>query len=227
MKSEQAIRVYVVAGFEALHTGLVAAITGARDMSLLGSASTLEQMLDDDSIRDADVIVLEAQSINRAQMAVVSHRLREWLPGMRVLFLGSDSDSRSISPEDIPVYMTINTIGFLKMEGAVERMLQAIRLIASGSFVCETDLIKRILTRLTQWASYSPDEGAGHLSEREAEVLGLVAMGRSNKEIAQELFLSEGTVKVHVNHIMTKLGLERRTELVRFAITKGFVPTDD
>ena len=58
-------------------------------------------------------------------------------------------------------------------------------------------------------------------------MLGLVAMGRSNKEIAQELFLSEGTVKVHVNHIMTKLGLERRTELVRFAITKGFVPTDD
>ena len=64
----------------------------------------------------------------------------------------------------------------------------------------------------------------GNLSGREVEVLTLVAQGRSNKEIAEELFVSQGTVKIHVSHIMTKLGLDRRTELVRFALASGLAP---
>ena len=59
------------------------------------------------------------------------------------------------------------------------------------------------------------------------EVLGLVARGFSNKEIAQDLFLSEGTVKAHVSHIMAKLGVDRRTDLVRYALTTGLIPLGD
>jgi DNA-binding NarL/FixJ family response regulator len=55
-------------------------------------------------------------------------------------------------------------------------------------------------------------------------VLGLVARGYSNKEVAHELFLSEGTVKAHVSHIMAKLSVDRRTDLVRFALSTGLIP---
>jgi DNA-binding NarL/FixJ family response regulator len=102
-----------------------------------------------------------------------------------------------------------------------------VRLVASGTFVCETDLIRHILTRLTQWASYSADDAGRNgqqLSEREKEVLTLVARGQANKEIAQELFLSEGTVKAHVSHIMAKLAVDRRTDLVRYALSTGLIP---
>jgi len=221
------IRVYVVAVFEPLHAGLASAISEAADMKLAGAASSLEEMVSDDAYRDADVIVMDVQAINRSQVPLFYQRIGEWMPSMKMLFLGTELDARAISPDDIPTYMGLHTIGFIQMEGSVDRLLQAIRLVASGSFVCESEVIKRILTRLSQWASYSGSDGSDQLSERELEVLALVARGRSNKEIAQDLFLSEGTVKVHVNHIMTKLGLERRTELVRFAITKGVVPLED
>ncbi len=90
------------------------------------------------------------------------------------------------------------------------------------------DVIRHILTRLSKLATYSETpEDAGPLSEREVEVLQLVAQGRSNREIARELFLSEGTVKIHVSHIMSKLALDRRTELVRYALSKGLVPLED
>src|SRR5438132_528559 len=83
---------------------------------------------------------------------------------------------------------------------------------------------KSILLRLSQWASYSPYEPAGQLSEREREVLKLVATGCSNRDIAQQLFLSEGTIKAHVSHIMTKVGVERRGELIRYALGNGVSP---
>ena len=221
------LRVYVVAMFEPLHAGLASAISEAADMKLAGAASSLDEMASDDAYREADVIVMDVQAINRSQVPLFYQRIGEWMPSMKMLFLGTELDARAISPDDIPTYMGLHTIGFIQMEGSVDRLLQAIRLVASGSFVCESEVIKRILTRLSQWASYSGSDGSDQLSERELEVLALVARGRSNKEIAQDLFLSEGTVKVHVNHIMTKLGLERRTELVRFAITKGLVPLED
>jgi DNA-binding NarL/FixJ family response regulator len=108
-------------------------------------------------------------------------------------------------------------------------MLDAIRLVSSGTFVCEIELIRHILTRLSQAAIYSPDDdqNGSHLTEREMEVVTLVTRGLSNKEIAQELFLSEGTVKAHVSRVMSKLGVDRRTDLVRHALSSGLVPMDD
>jgi DNA-binding NarL/FixJ family response regulator len=125
--------------------------------------------------------------------------------------------------------MRLHTLGFLMKDGPVARMFDAIRLVNSGTFVCETNLIRHILVRLAQAAAYSAEhDGNGqNLSDREMEVLTLVTKGMSNREVAQDLFLSEGTVKAHVSHIMGKLNVERRTDLVRHALTTGLVPLDD
>jgi DNA-binding NarL/FixJ family response regulator len=144
-----------------------------------------------------------------------------------VLFLGSIEDGLSISPEDVPAYMSMGGVGFVYKTGGVSRLLDATRVIAAGGFVCETDVIRRILTRLINWTSDQWSSVNGELSNREMEVLGLVARGRSNKEIALELFVSEGTVKAHVSHIMSRLGVERRAELVRYALTSGLVEVTD
>lgn len=225
---EDTVKVYIVVDFEPLRAGLVPAISSAPDIEVVGSVASLDEMARDGGFREADVLLVDAAAMTRADMPQVQKRIAEWLPALRVLFLGTPEDARDLNPDDIPTYMSIGTIGFLYKAGDTTRLQEAIRLVSSGGFVCEADLIKRILTRLSQWASLPGDDTrADNLSDREMEVLTLVAQGRSNKEIARELFISEGTVKAHISHIMGKLGAERRTELVRYALTSGLVQLPD
>jgi DNA-binding NarL/FixJ family response regulator len=216
------IGVFVVSDFEPLRLGLEEAITRASDLNLVGSAEKLEEMIRSGGVQNADVIIIDTPALNRANMPNVYRGVSEWFPALRVLFLGSIEDGLAISPEDVPAYMSMGTVGFIYKTGGIERLLDATRVIAGGGFVCETEVIRRILTKLISWTT-DPAAANGELSAREIEVLNLVARGRSNKEIALELFVSEGTVKAHVSHIMSKLGMERRVELVRYALTAGLV----
>lgn len=222
-------KVCVVSPFEPLRLGLVQTIKETPDLEVVGEAYDLADLVAKTAFRTAEVLVVDSTAVPVENRAVYL-QIYEWLPKLKVLFLGSDEDARSISPEDIPTYMRLNTVGFIMKDGPTSRLIDAIRLVAAGTFVCETDLIRHILTRLSQWAQYNNDENARNgqqLSERETEVLTLVARGFSNKEIAHELFLSEGTVKAHVSHIMAKLSMDRRTDLVRYALSTGLVPLQD
>ncbi len=220
---DDAIRVYIVADFEPLRIGLADIISSGDSLRLVGQASSLEEMAADQGYRRADVLVVDMHTLNKANRDAMYQRLQEWVPDIKALFLGSAAEGAEITFETIPQAVHLHTFGFILKDGPADRLLRAIRLVASGAFVCETDVIKRILTRLTQWADYQQSGQTGQLSPRETEVLTMVAQGRANKEIARELFLSEGTVKVHISHIMAKLGLGRRTELVRYALTKGVI----
>lgn len=222
-------KICVVSPFEPLRLGLVQTIKDTPDLEVCGEARDLADLVTKAAFRTADVLVVDSAAVPVANRGVYI-QIYEWLPQLKVLFLGADEDMRTIRPEDIPTYMRLNTVGFILKDGPTTRLIDAIRLVAAGTFVCETDLIRHILTRLTQWAQYNTEEAAGNsqqLSERETEVLTLVARGFSNKEIAQELFLSEGTVKAHVSHIMSKLSMDRRTDLVRYALSTGLVPLQD
>jgi DNA-binding NarL/FixJ family response regulator len=222
-------KVCIVVPFEPLRIGLTAELSSAPDLRVIADCQTLSEIIPKAAFREADVLVVDSQAVLSDSLAVYS-QIYEYLPAMKVLFLGTREDYKSIRAEDIPVYMRLHTIGFMLKDGPTSRIIDGVRLVASGTFVCETELIRHILTRLTQWASYSAEDSSRNgqqLSERETEVLTLVARGQSNKEIAQELFLSEGTVKAHVSHIMAKLAVDRRTDLVRFALSTGLVPMSD
>ena len=224
-------KVCVVAPFEPLRLGLVSTLSSVPDLHVIGEAGGFGQLVSQPAFREADVIVVDSAALGgEGAEATAYAQMNEWLPALKVLFIGSPEDTRNIRPEHIPAYMRLHTVGFLLKDGATSRLVEAIRLVAQGTFVCETELIRHILTRLTQWASYSAEESSRNgqtLSERETEVLALVARGFSNKEIAGELFLSEGTVKAHVSHIMAKLAVDRRTDLVRYALTTGLIPMSD
>jgi DNA-binding NarL/FixJ family response regulator len=224
-------RVCVVAPFEPLRLGLVSTLASVPDIHVIGEAAGFGQLVTQPAFREADVILVDSGALGGEGASATAYaQMNEWLPALKVLFIGSPEDTRNIRPEHIPAYMRLHTVGFLLKDGATSRLIDAIRLVAQGTFVCETELIRHILTRLTQWASYSAEEPSRNgqtLSERETEVLALVARGFSNKEIAGELFLSEGTVKAHVSHIMAKLAVDRRTDLVRYALTTGLIPLSD
>lgn len=213
------VKVSVVAEFEPLRTGLGKMIEEHPDLELVGGAASLQEALGGASGRSADVVVMDVQVAFKTPLEFIT-RVGENLPEIKVLLLGSEQDARGLRPEALPPYLSLGGLGFLVRDESSERLVNAICLLAQGIFVSEMHVIRHVLTQLARWANERP-AGRGQLTEREKEVLRLVADGRSNREIASELFLSEGTVKIHVSHIMAKLSLERRTELVRYALTRG------
>lgn len=222
------IKICVIVPFEPLRAGLVSTLAKAPDLEVIDELDGLAALPGRAAFREANVLVVDSDGLLGARRPTYD-RLDEWLPQLKVLFLGTREDARNLTPDDLPAYMRLDTVGFIFKDGPTDRLLEAIRLVNASTFVCETGLIRHILTRLSQWARYSEMDSSGsQLSEREMEVLTMVTQGASNKTIAQELFLSEGTVKAHVSHVMGKLGVERRTDLVRYALTRGLVkPSED
>ena len=211
---------YVVANFEPMRRGLAKTLAEAPGITLLGEAPSLEAMLEEEGYR-ADVLVLDLIVVQHADTSDVNRRLLKWAPQMKVLFLGDSQGAAEQGFESIAPTMLLNTVGFIYRTGSAARLVNAVELVASGVFVCETEVIKRTLGRLAKTAATPLPSPEGPLSEREIEVLSLVARGWSNREIAHELFVMEGTAKAHVSRIMAKIGVDRRAGLVRYAIENG------
>src|SRR5437763_15523701 len=179
-------------------------------------------------------IVAEASDVDGARRYVRGHR-----PDVLVLDLnmpdGNSLDSvpsiRAESPETQIVVLTMQNepayarqalstgvLGYVLKDAADDELVEAVRRAAAGDSYLNPRLGARV-------AAEPPPGPPGGLSEREAEVLRMVALGHTNTEIADELYLSVRTVETHRSHIQQKLRLGSRSELVRFALDHGLVET--
>ena len=126
-----------------------------------------------------------------------------------------------LTMQDDPAFarqaLQAGALGFVLKEAADEELLEAIRLAAAG----DTYLNPRLGARIAA----APPADAGPLSPRERDVLRLIALGHTNTEIAEQLFLSTRTVETHRAHIQRKLDLHTRAELVRYALDRGLLET--
>lgn len=113
--------------------------------------------------------------------------------------------------------------GFLLKDAAADDLVAAIRVVAGGDALLAPSVTRRVIERFAKTPEPSPAAGLADLTEREVEVLRLLARGLSNTEIADDLFVSEATVKTHVSHILTKLGLRDRVQAVVAAYESGLV----
>lgn len=222
------IRVYVVADFEALRIGLSSVLDTERGLAKAGEAAAIEAMVADAASQRADVILIDVHLLAAAPADEFNRWLKSSPESLRVLVFGSNSEAIGLGGELLAALFGGAGLGFMFDHTTVGRLVEGIRLVASGTFVCECDLaLARELWGRLRTARAGGRASEEHLSERELEVLLLVAEGLSNKQIAEHLYLSEGTVKVHVSRVIAKLGLERRTELVRYAIGKGLTLLDE
>ena len=223
------IRVYVAADFEALRIGLASVLDTVGGVEKAGESSTIEELLQDRAPQRADVVLLDVKLLTRVSPQDLSRWLSSLSPPPRILVFGGNSEASGISGAVLAALFGCSGLGFLFNHGSIDRLIEAIRLVAAGTFLCECDvgLAREFWGRLQAQARESSRPAEELLSVRELEVLMLVAEGLSNKQIAGHLFLSEGTVKVHVSRVIAKLGLQRRTELVRYAIGKGLTLLDE
>lgn len=113
--------------------------------------------------------------------------------------------------------------GFLLKDADGDQLVDAIRIVASGDALIAPSVTKRLISEFAGRPESTEVRGLDDLTERETDVLRQVAKGMSNAEIAEELFVSETTVKTHVSHILTKLGLRDRVQAVVVAYESGLV----
>jgi DNA-binding NarL/FixJ family response regulator len=116
--------------------------------------------------------------------------------------------------------------GFVLKDDPPEQLLSAIRIVAGGDALLSPAVTKRVISQFTRVPRPSPPKEVDELTERELEVLRLIARGLSNAEIGQELFISDTTVKTHITHILQKLGLRDRVQAVVLAYETGLFDAD-
>ena len=116
--------------------------------------------------------------------------------------------------------------GFVLKDDPPEQLIAAVRTVAAGDALLSPAVTKRVITEFTRIPRPAPPKELEDLTERELEVFRLIARGLSNAEIAQEIFISETTVKTHVTHILSKLDLRDRVQAVVLAYQTGFFEPD-
>lgn len=111
--------------------------------------------------------------------------------------------------------------GFLLKDAGGDQLVEAVRIVAAGDALIAPSVTRRLISEFARQPAASEVRGLDDLTDREVEVLGLVAKGLSNAEIGEELFVSETTVKTHVSHILSKLQLRDRVQAVVAAYESG------
>jgi DNA-binding NarL/FixJ family response regulator len=117
--------------------------------------------------------------------------------------------------------LCVGASGFMLKDDPPEQLIAAVRTVAVGNALLSPAITKRVIKQFTRIPRPAPPKGFGELTEREHEILRLVATGLSNAEIGQKLYISETTVKTHVTHMLQKLGLRDRVQAVVLAYQTG------
>lgn len=206
------IRLVVADDHPIVRAGLAALFALEGDMAVVAEASTPDEAVAATVHENPDVVLMDLQFGARSQAtgADATRRIRALDAAPYVLVLTNyDSDA------DILGAVEAGASGYLLKDAPPHELIAAVRAAAAGESALAPVIASRLLNRMR-----APQAS---LSSREIEVLELVAAGRSNTEVAGDLFVSETTVKSHLAHIFTKLGVSSRTAAVSAARTRGIL----
>jgi len=214
------IRIVLVDDQELVRTGFRMVLDAQPDMTVVGEAADGLAAVEFARAHSADVMVMDAR-MPRMDGVAATQRIRQAGDRPRVLMLTTfDLDEYAFAA------LKAGASGFLLKDVPPEELLFAIRAVHSGDAVVAPSTTRRLLDRFAPMLPAGDSQAASELeelTERERQVLVLVAQGLSNAELAQRLFVSEATVKTHVGRILAKLGLRDRVQAVVYAYENGLV----
>jgi len=214
------IRIVLVDDQELVRTGFRMVLDAQPDMTVIGEAADGLAAVEFARAHSADVMVMDAR-MPRMDGVAATQRIRQAGDRPRVLMLTTfDLDEYAFAA------LKAGASGFLLKDVPPEELLFAIRAVHSGDAVVAPSTTRRLLDRFAPMLPAGDTQAAAELeelTERERQVLVLVAQGLSNAELAQRLFVSEATVKTHVGRILAKLGLRDRVQAVVYAYENGLV----
>lgn len=216
-----AIRIVLVDDTSMFRDGLQLVIERQGDMTVVGQAAdgaeslqVVEQTRPDIVLMDVRMPVMDGVEATR--------RIRTLVPSTHVLVLTTYSDD-----EYIVEALKAGAVGYLLKDMQSRDLIQAIRAVHQGGVLILPPLAARLLSESTKTSSQPPAEPEairlGDLTPRESEILKLVAHGMTNREIADRLHLTEGTVKNHMSAVYAKLHARDRAQAVSFAMRQGLL----
>jgi DNA-binding NarL/FixJ family response regulator len=198
---------------EVVRAGLKSLLGDVRDIDIVAEAAGGDEAIRLARRHRPDVVMLDVRMPGTDGLAVLGH-LRADLPATAVLMFSSYDN-----PTYIARAMALGAAGYLVKNASRDEIISAIRRIAAGDSLWSREGLRKITGALS--TPRASGELEAPLTKRESEVLRQLALGLSNKEIAQALNISYETVKEHVQHILRKLGVADRTQAAVWAVRKG------
>lgn len=208
------IRILIVDDHAVVRSGLRLVLEREDDLEVVGEAGNADEGVRVARLEKPDVVLLDVVMPGRSGIEAAAEVI-EASGGAKILVLSMQDD-----PSYVREAFAVGASGYLLKEAADVELVQAIREVAAGNRYVHPALGARLAQAEVDAARKSSDDP---LSDREREVLRLLALGHTNQEIAKELFISVRTAETHRAHIMRKLGLSTRADLVRYALANGYL----
>jgi DNA-binding NarL/FixJ family response regulator len=214
------IRVLVADDQSMVRAGFRMLLSGEEDIEVVAEASNGLEAVDKAARFEPTVVLMDIR-MPELDGLEATRRILAADPTARVLILTTfDLD------EYVYEALRAGASGFVLKDEPPEQLLAAIRTVAGGNALLSPAITTRVIKQFTRVARPAPPKELGELTERELDVFRLIARGRSNAEIGQELFISETTVKTHITHILQKLNLRDRVQAVVLAYETGLFDSD-
>ena len=207
-------RIMIVDDHEVVRMGMRAAFETEPDLAVVGEASNGAEALAKMPVLDPQLILMDVR-MEKMNGIEACREIKSRYPDVHILMITSYTDDDAVISS-----ILAGASGYLLKHLSRAELLRSIRLVASGHSLIDSNTTKQVVERLTQMPG-------SELTDREREVLALVARGYTNKQIADTLYVSEKTARNHVSHILEKLGLSRRSEAAAFAVEHKLVPPRD
>jgi DNA-binding NarL/FixJ family response regulator len=203
--SELPIRVLITDDHPIVRNGLVRMVELTASMEVVAEAETGTDAIAQYRHYQPDVTLMDLRLPDMSGVEAITAILREFSDARVIILTTYDTD------EDIFRGLQAGAKGYLLKDIKMGQLLDAIRKVAAGQKYILPEVGAKLAERMSQ----------PQLSEREREVLQLMSQGKTNQAIASQLYISESTVKFHINHILSKLGASERTQAVLIAIKRG------
>jgi two-component system response regulator NreC len=214
------VRIVLADDHEIVREGLRMIIESQPDLEVIGEASTGREAVQLASTQQPDLILMDLTmpEMNGMEATIA---IKHAHPEVQVLVLTMHD-----SQEHFFRLLQAGASGYVLKGGAKSDLLAAIRAVARGDVFLHPSLAKRLVSDYLRRQKAEDEPAADRLTEREEEVLRLIAEGRTGREIAEALVLSPNTVERHRANLMGKLGLHSRADLVKYAIRQGIIDVD-
>lgn len=211
------LRIFLADDHVVMRQGLRSLVNAQADMNVVGEADNGRAALLKARELQPDVVVMDV-SMPELNGIQVTERLRRVSQKIKVLVLTAHDDSGYLRQ-----LLGVGASGYVLKKAAAEELINAIRVVASGGVYLDPSLAGKVVCGYVGKRRLKGATQGQDLSEREAEVLPLVAWGYTNKEIAGYLNISVKTVETHKANLMEKLDLKSRVEVVRYALRQGWL----
>ncbi|GGA09370.1 DNA-binding response regulator [Paenibacillus marchantiophytorum] len=213
------MKILVVDDHAVVRSGLMMLLHGKHNIEVVGEAADGAEGIQAALLLKPDVVLMDLNMPAGMDGLTATTELRRLMPDLAILILTMHDDDEYLFRA-----IHVGASGYILKSAPHEELLTAIRSVAAGNAYLYPTATKRLMNEYIERLKHGENKDTFEsLSEREKEVLGLIAKGFSNKEIGEQLIISVKTVESHKSNVMEKLGLKTRPELVKFAVKKGLL----